>query len=361
MNNIRKSDSGRNIPEITKKEADARHLLSRATLNQMHLVPTGNPVAFERHPDSSITYFFDPGRVKEAPPEQWYAPTARNMPMTLDTGSVIERMSVKRAAAQGYYPKERLEQKHYIVVEEPVAYTVRNDKSILYFYDIRTASKMPMPCAKCGKNERYRHKLCRECFEKDLAARRAVGDAYRNQHFGMKRERVLFFDLELTDVYVHDEIISISICDGNGTVLMDTLVRPLRKKKWKRTERIHGITPEMVANAPLLADLIPTLKELFANADELIAFGVSTDYSHIKFIYDTEKERDRLKDKTRDCAKEFVRYAHEHDPDQVHMSLIDAMECFGVSWGEGVPHTSIADTIACQKVWDCLFPHYYEE
>ncbi|MBQ3927085.1 MAG: hypothetical protein II710_00400, partial [Clostridia bacterium] len=67
------------------------------------------------------------------------------------------------------------------------------------------------------------------------------------------------------------------------------------------------------------------------------------------------------KKKTRDCAAEFVRYAHEHDPDLVHMSLIDAMECLGISWGEGIPHTSVADTIACQKVWDCLFPNYYDD
>ena len=361
MNDTLKTDSGRNLPEITKKEADARRLLSRATLTQMHLIPTAGPVAFERNAGSSITYFFDPNRVKEAPPEQWFDPTAKSMPMTLDSGNIIGRMSYKRAAAQGYYPEDRLKQKHYVVVEEPVAYTIRKDKSIQFFYDIRTASRLPLPCAKCGKNERYKHKLCRACFEKELAVRRAEGDAYREQHFGMKRERVLFFDLELTDVYVHDEIISISICDGNGTVLMDTLVKPLRKKKWKRTEQIHGITPEMVKTAPLLSDLVPRLKQLFADADQLIAYGVSTDYSHIKYIYDTEKERDRLKDKTRDCAREFVRYAHEHDPDQVHMSLIDAMDCFGVSWGEGVPHTSIADTIACQKVWDCLFPHYYED
>ena len=28
------------------------------------------------------------------------------------------------------------------------------------------------------------------------------------------------------------------------------------------------------------------------------------------------------------------------------------------SW-DGIPHSSIADTIACMKVWEALFPHYY--
>ena len=39
----------------------------------------------------------------------------------------------------------------------------------------------------------------------------------------MKRERVLFFDLELTGVYDHDEILSISITDGTGKVCDFTL------------------------------------------------------------------------------------------------------------------------------------------
>jgi len=174
----------------------------------------------------------------------------------------------------------------------------------------------------------------------------------------MERERVLFFDLELTGVYDHDEIISVSITNANGEVLMDTLVKPLRKKKWNRTEKIHGISPAMVQDAPTLDDIIPTLKEMFANADNLIAFGVSTDYSHIKYIYETEREQEELHKKTRCCALEFVRFQNEHFPDDCHASLIDAMRTLGIGW-DGIPHSSIADTIACMKVWEALFPNYY--
>jgi hypothetical protein len=35
------------------------------------------------------------------------------------------------------------------------------------------------------------------------------------------------------------------------------------------------------------------------------------------------------------------------------------MACFSIEW-EGVPHSSIADTIACMKVWEKLFPNYYK-
>jgi DNA polymerase III epsilon subunit-like protein len=355
--------SGAEIPRITRKTADQKNYLTRNTLNMMHLMPVGDPVAYDEAPDGSIVYYFDPMRVTEAPPDLWYGDKSDKETMTLESGAVIERMSSRRAADNGFYTKDRLLQMNYEPFEEPVAYNVRGtgeNAETVYFYDKRTAKKLPLYCVKCGKDIRYKRKLCRECYEADLAERRKEGDEHRGAYYGMDRSRVLFFDLELTGVYDHDEILSITIVDANGKLIMDTLVKPARTRKWKRTEKIHGITPDMVEDAPLLTELIPTIKEIFANMDHLVAYGVSTDYSHIKYIYDTEAEREALHDKVRCCANEFVRYAHEHRPDVEHASLIDAMEAFGIEW-DGIPHSSIADTYACMRVWEKLFPNYYED
>jgi spore maturation protein CgeB len=114
----------------------------------------------------------------------------------------------------------------------------------------------------------------------------------------------------------------------------------------------------MVVDAPMLSDLVPELKRIFADAENVIAYGVSTDYSHIKKIYKDEAEREEFHSKIRCCANEFVRYTHEHRPDVLHASLTDAMSCFEIEW-EGVAHSSVADTIGCRKVWEVLFPNYY--
>ena len=351
--------SGATLPRLAVQEASQKHYLTRNVLNKMHLMPAGDPIAYDQNEDGSITYFFDPARVVEAPPELWYAPAQKTETHRLESGVEIVRMSTKRAASCGYYSRERLDQMNYDVIEEPVAYTLRSDKSLIYFYDKKTAIRRPLMCVECGKEVRYRRKLCRACFEADLALRRAEGDAHRNEHYHMQRERVLFFDLELTGVYTHDEILSISIVDGTGRVIMDPLIKPAHKKKWKQTEKIHGITPAMVEDAPSLNDVTPTLKALFADADVLIAYGISTDYSHIKYIYDTEEELEALHRKARCAANEFVRFQSEHYPDLVHASLGDAMERLEIAW-DGVAHTSIADTIGCAKVWEKLFPHYYD-
>ena len=369
--------SGAKIPRIKKKDADSQKYITRSVLMQMHLSPKGDPVAFDRNDDGTIIYYFDPTRVTETPPELWYRdrseefePASASHPqkpreerqdeeMTLESGTVIYRMSTRRAASYGYYTKERLAQMMYETVEVPVAFTRKNDKSVVYFYDKRTANRLPLLCVRCGKDVRYRRKLCKACYELDLAERRAEGDAHRSAYYAMDPARVLFFDLELTGVYHHDEIISISIVDGNEQLIMDTLVKPTHTKRWKRTEKIHGITPAMVQDAPTLAELTPRIKELFENCDNLIAYGVSTDYSHIKKIYATEAEQLALHDKVRCCANEFVRFTHEHRPDVRHAALVDAMECFGVGW-DGIPHSSVADTFACCRVWHKLFPRYYE-
>ncbi len=364
MNNSMKLRSGATIRRLTREQALAKNYLTREILAQIHLIPGGEPVAFADNGEEGlgVTFFFDPEHVKEAPPELWYFPDARGKrdSMTLPGGSVITRMSIKRAAGCGYYTRERLDQMKYNPVEEPVAYTVRADKSVLYFYDKRTADRLPLPCIKCGQSVRYRKKLCRDCYEEELAQQRVEDDIKRATHYHMSRERVLFFDLELTGFYDHDEILSISIVDGNGKTVMNTLVKPAHTKKWKRTEKVHGITPDMVADAPLLTELIPQIKEIFAEADNIIAYGVSTDYSHIKYIYETEEEREALRDKIRCCANEFVHYAHTHRPDIQHASLTDAMACFEIDW-DGVAHTSMADTFACREVWDRLFPYYYDD
>ena len=349
--------SGAKIRQMTDEEANKKNYLTRQTLSKLHLMPSGDPVAYDIAPDGQIIYYFDPGRVVEAPPEMWYFPNARKDTMTLPSGTVIERMSTKNAAACGYYTEDRLVRMHYEVIEEPVAYTVRSDKSILYFFDKKTAKRLPLNCVRCGKDVRYKKKLCRACYEEELAVRRAEGDAHRLASYGMKRKKVLFFDLELTGFYDHDEILSITIVDANGTLIMDTLVKPIKKKKWKNTEKIHGITPDMVADAPTMAELEPRIREIFDNAENIIAYGVSTDYSHIKYLYSGE-EQEQFHSKIRCCANEYVRYITEHRPDLSHASLTDAMSCFEIEW-DGVAHTSMADTVACMKVWEVLFPNYY--
>ncbi len=352
---------GYTIRAISDESARAKQYLTRAELKKLHLKSTALPCAFKENDDETVIFYFSPDTVEEADVDDWHFGYSREQIEVLPSGTVIERMSVRRAASFGFYTKERLEQLHYESVEEPVGFSLKKDGSRLYFYDKRTSVRQPLMCIKCGQFVRYKKKLCEHCYELDLAEKKKIGDEYRARSFNMKRERVLFFDLELTGFYDRDEILSISIIDGTGSLIMNTFVKPTHTQKWKKTEKIHGITPEMVEDAPTLGELVPEIKRIFEGADNIIAYGVSTDYSHIKHIYETEEEQAALKSKIRCCAIEYVRYIHENRPDLVHASLTDAMECFGIEWEGGVAHSSIADTYGCRRVWERLFPNYYED
>ena len=89
--------SGATIPQVTVAEAEGKHYLTRNVLNKMHLMPAGDPSAYAENADGSITYFFDPARVVEAPPELWYAPMQKVETQTLEAHT-FENWTVVSAA-----------------------------------------------------------------------------------------------------------------------------------------------------------------------------------------------------------------------------------------------------------------------
>ena len=354
------------LPRISKREAEKRSLLTEEALSRMHLQPTGTPIACTVCGDGNIIYYYNPNKVKEAPLSHWYEKRLRKKEKAPEgdekepaVEGELRRISGRRAEILGYFSAEALARIYYEPTEPPVATTVRKNGEVVLLYDKATCRRLPLPCIKCGSNTRFRSKLCRPCYCAELAVRRAASDAKRAQKYEKDPKRVLFFDLELTGVFERDEILSVSIVDGTGKTVMDTLTRPMRNKRWKRTEKIHGITPDMVKDAPTLAEIAPRLREIFGEAEILIAYGTSTDFSHLCRIYGTREERTLLHKKMLDCAAEFSHYVIEHEIELTHHSLTDAMAHFGLEWN-GLAHTSVADAHACRLVFERLYPHFYE-
>lgn len=394
--------SGKVIPRASGNSAP-RSVLSRAEMRTIHLMPTADPVCFTQNNDGSVSFYFSPDNVTVTPAEIWYSEGKDDSEALyeLSDGSFIPLIDKYNAETLGMFTAEHLHDLHLTIVEAPCAFFVEGDEEIgsgwkdefedydddsedddteysgteegrenshifpdrdgnrIFLYDIRTCKRNPLMCVRCGKEERFKNKLCRRCYEKDMLIRRKAGDAYRASVKGINRGKAIFFDLELTGVYPYDEIISVSITDGYGNEIMDTLVRPEKRKQWNATVKIHGITPAMVENAPYLKEITPKIKAILLNAEIIVAYGISTDYTHIKKIF-TEDEQRILEKKLRCCAKEYVRYISEYEPDINKSALISAMEYFRIEW-TGSAHTSMADTHACRFVWDKIFPACYTE
>lgn len=356
-----KLHSGKTVNSVRHGGA-SKACLTRAELATLHLMPTQDPVAFEYIDNGTVKFYFSPDNVTVTPAELWYPEGDTDEgSITLPDGSAIPLVDSDSAESMGYHTREHLEALHLAVVEAPVAcmHKAGNDENekYEYLYDIRTCVRQALLCVRCGKGERFRNKLCRSCYERDMLKRRKQGDTYRRSVTGVDRGKAIFFDLELTGVYPYDEIISVSITDGWGNEIMDTIVRPEKRRQWNATVKIHGITPKMTKFAPYLTEITPKIKKIFLESEIIVAYGIATDYAHIKEIF-TEAEREKLIPKLRDCAKEYVRYISEYEPDINKSSLVSATEYFGIEWS-GTAHTSMADTHSCRILWEKLFPSCY--
>ncbi len=73
----------------------------------------------------------------------------------------------------------------------------------------------------------------------------------------------VYLDTETTGLETADQIVEICILDHDGSVLVDSLVKPKGKIPLVAS-RIHGITDEMVVDAPAWPDLWPQVEVALA-------------------------------------------------------------------------------------------------
>lgn len=85
------------------------------------------------------------------------------------------------------------------------------------------------------------------------------------------------FDTETTGFTKWDEIVQITIMDGNGKELVNTFIKPLNKKSWKKASEINHIYPETVKDAPTAPEIRNKLKSIFEKADLIIGHNVKFD------------------------------------------------------------------------------------
>lgn len=92
----------------------------------------------------------------------------------------------------------------------------------------------------------------------------------------LRRRDVLFLDTETTGLDGQAEIVEIAVVDAQGTVLLDTLVRPLRPIP-PEVQAIHGITDRMVAGAPRWPEVHAELMRLFRERPRAVVYNAAFD------------------------------------------------------------------------------------
>lgn len=138
-----------------------------------------------------------------------------------------------------------------------------------------------------------------------------------------------------------DELLQISVLDADtGATVLNTYVRPIWTLEWPQAQNIHGITPEMVADAPTMAELQFTLRAIVEAASEVIGYNTSFDLSFLEpygIIPDGE-----VVDVMMNFAPVYGEWSEYHD-DYKWQSLSICATYFGYDWGEDKVHDSLAD------------------
>lgn len=91
----------------------------------------------------------------------------------------------------------------------------------------------------------------------------------------------LIIDTETTGLAEDSEIVEIAILSISGTVLLNTLIKPIKPIDPKATA-IHGITDEMVKDAPYFSDIAAVLYHIIKNKT-LVGHNVAFDVARLKF------------------------------------------------------------------------------
>ena len=161
--------------------------------------------------------------------------------------------------------------------------------------------------------------------------------------------RTVFLDVETTGLDPRtDEILEIGILDDAGTVLLDSLVRPERHRRWPGAEAIHGIAPDDVADAPTLDELRPRI--IAAVHDALVVIcNAQFDAGFLRYELDAAAE---VRCAMREFAAVYGEWSARHGGWRWQKLHIAAAHV-GFAW-DGASYRAINDCRATRAVWRYL-------
>jgi DNA polymerase-3 subunit epsilon len=158
---------------------------------------------------------------------------------------------------------------------------------------------------------------------------------------------IYYLDTETTGLYRSEgaEIVELAVLRDDGEVVINSLVKP-KKPIPKIASYIHGITDDMVSDAPLFADIRKQVYKILKN-QEVVIYNAQFDLQWLPRLYKTSH--------VSCCMLEYAYYYGEFD--EYHQSyrwhkLTEAARHIGYSLPPDVkPHRALADCLLTRAVW----------
>lgn len=201
---------------------------------------------------------------------------------------LISAELITKETVQGKIFKRKILE-HYIELIYTTSYFDKEQKTKLIYV-------APAELQKAHEAIAFLHKKL-SVIEADKAAKRKAEEekvrkrneeakrriAWIDRLCNMNRSEIICLDVETTGIDKEkDEILQLSIIDGNGEILFNEYIQPRKRTSWKAAEAVHGISPAMVKGKPRIDEFIPRLDEIMENATLLV--GYNSDDFDLDFI-----------------------------------------------------------------------------
>ena len=73
-------------------------------------------------------------------------------------------------------------------------------------------------------------------------------------------------DTESTSTGRYNEILELAIYSARGELVLNSLYKPKRNRRWPHSEKVHGISPDMVQDKPHFQDCLRKIQKIFDHA-----------------------------------------------------------------------------------------------
>lgn len=158
-----------------------------------------------------------------------------------------------------------------------------------------------------------------------------------------------------------NELLQVSIIDSDGNALFDSYFKPCTSS-WKAAEKVNGITPEMVENAPTIEEKIAEINEIMWQADTIIGYNTQFD---LNFLYNNGlilSDKTEIIDTMQDFAEIYGEWSDYYECYK-WQKLTTAAAYFGYDWSSrpAGAHNSLADCYATLYVYQKIIEYVPED
>ena len=172
--------------------------------------------------------------------------------------------------------------------------------------------------------------------------------------------KVISYDMETTGLHPdQDDILKLSIVDGDGNELFNKLFKPTKKDEWPEAEKVNKITPEIAMDHAEFKDWQEQVQRIFDQADVIV--GYNQRHFDDRFLAANGIKIDPAKE-NHDLMLEYAQAVGEpvtlkNGKTQLRwFKLEQAAAFYGHDWGAGKAHDSLADARATAFVYQQMHP-----